>query len=183
MVIGIIIGVIVVVALVYIVVTYNRFVRLNNRVENAWAQVHVQLQRRYDLVPNLIETVKGYAAHETELIERVTATRTAAMNAHGKVDQLRANVQLTQDIRTLFAVAENYPQLRANENFLNLQDQLADCENRISHMRQSFNDTVMKYNTAIATIPAVFVAVAFKFTGYELYASDPASDDVPRVEF
>ena len=178
-----IIAAIIVIIVIYVIRTYNKFIKLNNRVENAWAQVNVQLQRRYDLIPNLVETVKGYAAHESEVLANVTAARTAAMNASTPAEQIERNNELTEAMKSLFAVAENYPQLRANENFLQLQDQLADCENRIGHMRQSFNDTVMKYNTAIATFPAVLVAARFRFTGYELYASEPEAAAVPKVSF
>lgn len=181
-VIGIIVAVIVIVT-VWFVATYNKFIKLNNRVENAWGQVNVQLQRRYDLIPNLVETVKGYAAHESDVLDRVTNARVAAMDAQTQKEQVEANNALTGALHSLFAVAENYPQLRANENFLQLQDQLADSENRISHMRQSFNDTVMKYNTAIQQFPAVIVANRFHFTGYYPFANDPASAEPPRVSF
>src|SRR5213594_2389300 len=132
---------------------FNRLVRLRNRAENAWAQVDVQLRKRYDLIPNLVETVKGYAAHERETFEEVTKARTAAQQAQGVQQQAEAENVLTAAIGRLFAVAEQYPQLRATENFQQLQEQLSDTEQKIAVSRQVYNDTVLTYNNAIQTVP------------------------------
>ena len=146
--IWIIVG-IVVVLLIAAVLLYNRLVSFRNRVENAWAQVDVQLKRRYDLIPNLVETVKGYAAHERETFEAVTAARTRAQQAQGPAEQGAAEGILGQALGRLFAVAEAYPELQADENFRQLQEELAQTENRIAVSRQVYNDTVLTYNTAI----------------------------------
>ena len=149
--------------LLFLVVLYNRLVRLRNSTQNAWAQVDVQLKRRHDLIPNLIETVKGYAAHERGTFEAVTEARVAAQKAHGPAAQAEAEGILTQALGKLFAVAEAYPQLRATENFQQLQAQLAETEDKIQVSRQVYNDTVLTYNNAIQTVPSNIVAGAFGF--------------------
>ena len=154
----IIILVIVVVLVVAVIGLYNNLVKLRNMVDNAWAQIDVQLQRRLDLIPNLVETVKGYAAHESGTLEEVTKARTAVMNAPTPEGKMQADGFLTGALKNLFAVAEAYPDLKANTNFQQLQAELSNTEDKISYMRQSFNDTVMKYNTAIQTFPAVLIA-------------------------
>src|SRR5688500_10497230 len=141
-----------------VILIYNRLVALRNRVENAWSQVDVQLRRRYDLIPNLVETVKGYASHERATFEEVTRARTAAQQAEGVADQARAEDALTGAIGRLCAVAEQYPQLRATENFQSLQGDLSDTEQRIAVARQVYNDTVQTYDTAIETVPTNVVA-------------------------
>ncbi|NTU89235.1 MAG: LemA family protein, partial [Actinobacteria bacterium] len=158
----IVILVIVVVLVVMFVGFYNKFVNLRNRVDNAWAQIDVQLQRRLDLIPNLVETVKGYAAHEAGTLQAVTNARQVAAGADTVEEKMAANNALTSTLRTLFAVAEAYPDLKANQNFLSLQNQLAETEDKISYMRQSYNDTVMIYNTGIQTFPGVLFAGLFK---------------------
>ena len=150
--------------LVLLVLLYNRFVTLRNRVDNAWAQVDVQLKRRYDLIPNLVETVKGYAAHERETFEAVTDARARAQAAQGPAEQGAAEGILSQALGRLFAVAEAYPELQADENFRQLQEELATTENRIAVSRQVYNDTVLTYNNAIQTVPGVFFAGPFGFT-------------------
>jgi LemA protein len=179
----IVLGVVVllVLALVYF---YNRLVTLRNRVENAWAQVDVQLRRRYDLIPNLVETVKGYAAHERETFEAVTNARARAQAAQGPAEQGAAEGILGQALGRLFAVAEAYPELQADENFRQLQDELAQTENRIAVSRQVYNDTVLTYNTAIQTVPGVFVAKPFGFGAREFFeVEDEAAREAPRVAF
>ena len=162
--IGLVIVIAVVVLLVLFGITlYNRFVRLRNRADNAWAQVDVQLRRRYDLIPNLVETVKGYASHERETFERVTQARSAAGAAQTVEEQGQAENMLTSALRQLFAVAEAYPELRANENFQDLQRQLTETEGQIAVSRQIYNDTVLAYNNAVQTFPGVLLAGPFGF--------------------
>src|SRR5207344_2050040 len=166
--IWIIVGV-VVLLLIAAVFLYNRLVSLRNRVENAWAQVDVQLKRRYDLIPNLVETVKGYATHERETLEGVTQARNMALNAQGPQQQAEAENVLSGALKSLFAVSEAYPDLKANQNFLNLQEELTGTEGRIAYARQFYNDTVQKYNTKIQTFPTVVIAGVFHFTQREYF--------------
>ena len=154
MVLGIILAIIVVLVIAAIML-YNNLVKMRNMVDNAWAQIDVQLQRRCDLIPNLVETVKGYAAHESGTLEKVIAARLAVTNATTPEAKMEADNALSGTLKSLFAVSEAYPELKANANFQQLQSQLADTEDKISYMRQSFNDTVMKYNTAIAAMMSV----------------------------
>ena len=167
--VAIVIIVIVVILAIALVGLYNNFVKLRNRVDNAWSQIDVQLQRRLDLIPNLVETVKGYAAHESGTLESVTAARTACMNATTPEQRAEAENVLTGTLKTLFAVSENYPDLKANQNFLELQGELRDTEDKISYMRQSYNDTVMTFNNAIQTFPGVLIAGPFGFKARELF--------------
>jgi LemA protein len=178
----IILGVVVllVVAAVFL---YNRLVTLRNRVENAWSQVDVQLRRRYDLIPNLVETVKGYAAHERETFEAVTQARANAQAAQGPADQSAAEGILGQALGRLFAVAEAYPELQADENFRQLQDELAQTENRIAVSRQVYNDTVLTYNTAIQTVPGLLIAGPFGFGRKEFFELEGEAREAPRVAF
>jgi LemA protein len=175
---------IVVVLIGIVVAIYNKLVRLRNRSENAWAQVDVQLRRRYDLIPNLVETVKGYAAHERETFEEVTKARTAAQQAQTVPQQAQAENLLTQAIGKLFAVAEAYPQLRATENFQQLQAQLAETEQKIAIARQVYNDAVLTYDNALETIPTNIVAGIFNFKPREYFeVEEPAAREAPRVTF
>jgi LemA protein len=168
----------------FVVVVYNRLVRLRNRTENAWAQVDVQLRRRYDLIPNLVETVKGYASHERATFEEVTKARTAAQQAQGVQEQAQAENMLTQAIGRLFAVAEQYPELRATENFQQLQAQLADTEQKIAISRQVYNDAVLTYDTALETVPTNVVAGVFNFEQKQYFEiEEPAAREAPRVQF
>src|SRR5207253_4404273 len=144
----VVVSLLVLVAL-YAILTYNRLVRARVRVDNAWSQIDVQLRRRYDLIPNLVETVKGYAAHEREVFEQVTAARAQAQSAQSVADQATAENQITRGLRQLLAVAENYPQLKANENFLALQEELTSTESKIAYARQFYNDEVALLNTRI----------------------------------
>lgn len=175
---------VVAVALVGLVLLYNRLVRNRNRVDNAWAQIEVQLKRRWDLIPNLVETVKGYAAHERETFEAVTEARAAAQRAQGPEQAAQAEGLLGQALGRLFAVAEAYPELQADENFRQLQTELAETENRIAVSRQVYNDTVLTYNNAIQTVPGVLVAGPFGFTKREFFElEEDAQREAPRVAF
>ena len=169
---------------VLLVVLYNRLVRLRNRAENAWAQVDVQLRRRYDLIPNLVETVKGYASHERTTFEEVTKARTAAQQAQTVQEQAKAENILTEAIGRLFAVAERYPELRATENFQQLQGQLEETEGKIAVSRQVYNDAVLTYDTALETVPTNIVGNMFSFKAREYFeVEEPAAREAPRVQF
>ena len=174
---------IVIVLAIAVVVIYNRLVRLRNRTENSWAQVDVQLRRRYDLIPNLVEAVKGYAAHEQTTFEDVTKARTAAQQAQGVEEQAKAENMLTAAIGRLFAVAEAYPQLRATENFQQLQAQLADVEQNIAVSRQVYNDTVLTYDNALETVPTNIVAGLFNFSPRAYFETEGATREAPAVQF
>jgi LemA protein len=166
-----------------IVVLYNRLVRLRNRASNAWSQVDVQLRRRYDLIPNLVETVKGYAAHERATFEEVTSARTRAQEARTVEQQAEAENVLTAAIGRLFAVAEAYPELRASENFQQLQAELADTENKIRVARQVYNDAVLTYENARQTVPTNVVAGLFGFEPRPYFEIEEAAREAPRVAF
>jgi LemA protein len=183
-VIAVIVIVVIVALLVIALITlYNRFVRLRNRVENAWAQIEVQLKRRHDLIPNLVETVKGYAAHERGTFEAVTEARAAAQGARTPAEAGQAEGILSQALGRLFAVAEAYPELQADENFRQLQSELAETENRIAVSRQVYNDTVLTFNNAIQTFPGVVIAGPFGFSAREFFETDEAERAAPRVDF
>jgi LemA protein len=162
----------VVLALLALLLAYNRLVRMKNRAENGWSQIDVQLRRRYDLIPNLVETVKGYAAHERELFEDVANARSRAMGAQGVRAQAQAENAVTSGLNRLIAVAENYPDLKASENFLALQEELTGTESRIAYARQFYNDQVMRLNTAIQSFPSSLVARRFRFTPREFFQID-----------
>lgn len=174
---------VVVVLGVVVVAIYNGLVGARNRVDNAWAQVDVQLKRRYDLIPNLVETVKGYASHEQQTFERVTQARSAAQSAQGPAQQAEAENFLTSALRQLFAVAEAYPELRASENFQGLQAELSETENRIAVSRQIYNDTVLTYNNRVQQVPTNIVASLFGFGEREFFEAGEAADQAPAVEF
>ena len=179
----VIVIVVVVVLLVLILIgMYNKLVRLRNRSENAWAQVDVQLRKRYDLVPNLVETVKGYAAHERETFEAVTNARVSAQQAQGVAQQAQAENVLTAALGRLFAVAEAYPQLRATENFQQLQEELSGTESKIAYARQFYNDQVMRLNTAIQSFPSSIVARRFHFQPREFFQIDEPERGPVRVD-
>jgi LemA protein len=174
---------VVVLLLLWLVAMFNKLVRLRNRSENAWAQVDVQLRRRYDLIPNLVETVKGYAAHERETFEAVTNARVAAQQAQGVAAQAQAENVLTAALGRLFAVAEAYPQLRATENFQQLQAQLSDVEQNIAIARQVYNDTVLSYENALETVPTSVIAGIFNFRPREYFQTEDVTREAPRVDF
>lgn len=183
MTVAVIVLVVAVLAVLYVIASYNRLVRLRNRIEGAWSQIDVQLQRRYDLIPNLVETVKGYAAHEKGVFEAVTRARADAIGAQGVADQARAENAVTGALRSLFAVAEAYPDLEADENFLALQEELAGTEGKIAYARQFYNDTVQSYNTRIQSFPTMFVARPFDFVEREYFEAEGASRGPVTVEF
>jgi LemA protein len=162
---------------------FNRLVRLRNRVENAWAQVDVQLRRRYDLVPNLVETVKGYASHERATFEEVTRARAQAQEARTVEQQAEAENVLTAALGRLFAVSEDYPELRASENFQALQSQLEETENKIQVSRQVYNDTVLTYENARETVPSNMVASLFGFESKPFFEIEEPVREAPRVQF
>jgi LemA protein len=175
--------IVVAVLLVIGVLIYNRLIQSRNRVDNAWGQVEVQLKRRYDLIPNLVETVKGYAAHEQQTFERVTQARAAAQSASGPAEQAQAEGILTQALRQLFAVAEAYPELRASENFQNLQNELAETENKIAVSRQIYNDSVLTYNNTVQQVPTNLVAGIFGFKVREFFEAGEEAQQAPTVDF
>jgi LemA protein len=180
---GIIIAIVVAVLLLVLVYLYNRLVRLRNRTDNAWSQVDVQLKRRYDLIPNLVETVKGYAAHERQTFEDVVAARAAAQDASTVEDQAQAENILTGALRRLFALAEAYPELRASENFRSLQEQLGETEDKISVARQIYNDTTLSYNNAVQTVPSNMVAALFRFGTRDYFEVEGDARSAPEVTF
>jgi LemA protein len=179
----VVILVIVALLVVWLIALYNRFVRFRNRVDNAWAQIEVQLTRRWDLIPNLVETVKGYAAHERGTFEAVTQARAAAQTASGPAATAAAEGILGQALGRLFAVAEAYPQLQADENFRQLQSELAETENRIAISRQVYNDTVLTYNNSIQVFPGVLLAGMFNFVKREFFETDASQREAPTVDF
>jgi len=178
----IVIGVVVLLALIF-AGTYNRLVAFRNRIDNAWSQIGVQLKRRYDLIPNLVNTVKGYAAHEKEIFEKVAEARNAAISAKSVPDQAQAENQITQALRQLFAVVEAYPDLKANQNFLALQEELTATEGRIAFARQFYNDTVLTYNNKVQQFPSRIVAGMFNFTPREFFQVEEAATGPVNVQF
>ena len=177
------IGLIVVLAL-WLAGVYNGLIRLRNQLENAWAQIDVQLKRRYDLIPNLVETVKGYAKHESGTFERVTQARNVAMSAKTVGERAEAENILTGALKSLFAVAEAYPDLKANQNFLRLQEELTSTENKIAFSRQFYNDTVMIFNTRIEVFPVNMVAGMFYFLRREFFeVKGEEQRAAPKVSF
>lgn len=182
--IPLIIGIVVIVAIAMAIAgIYNNLVTLRNRVDNAWQNIDTQLQRRNDLIPNVVETVKGYAAHEQETLDAVTAARTAATSAVTPDEKMAADNVLTGALRQLLMVAEAYPDLKANTNFSQLQGTLEDTENKISYARQSYNDCVLKYNNSIQTFPGNIFAGIFQFKERSGFEAAPESRDVPQVKF
>ena len=165
------------------VALYNRLITLRNRTDNAWAQIDVQLKRRYDLIPNLVATVKGYAAHERETLEAVVRAREAAVAAQGIQAQSAAENQLTGALKSLFALAEAYPDLKANASFLDLQAQLTDTEGKIAYARQFFNDAVMSYNMAIQQFPANVMAGVFRFEEKPYFEVEASAKEPVTVDF
>jgi LemA protein len=182
--IGILILIIIILLVIAFIAIYNRLVVKRARVDNGWAQIDVQLKRRYDLIPNLVETVKGYATHEKEVLTKVTEMRSRAMGATSPKDVAEANNMLTDTLKSLFAVVENYPQLKANENFLKLQEELTATENKIAFARQFYNDVVMDFNATIQKFPQTIVAALFNFKNREFFEA-PAEErnTVPKVKF
>jgi LemA protein len=180
---GILLAVVVIITL-WIVGSYNGLVRLRNQLENAWAQIDVQLKRRHDLIPNLVETVKGYAAHERGTLEAVIQARNIAVNAKTVSDRAQAENVLSGALKSLFAVAEAYPELKANQNFMSLQEELTSTENKVAFSRQFYNDTVMTYNTKIEVFPTNVFANMFGFGRRDFFeVKDEAEREAPKVAF
>jgi len=165
------------------VLTYNSLIILRGRVDNSWAQIDVQLKRRFDLIPSLVSSVKGYAQHEKETLEEVTASRTKYLSAKTPEEKLGANSELTGALSRLFAVAENYPDLKASTNFLDLQNQLKDTEDKISYSRQFYNDTTMKFNIAIVKVPTSIIAGLFGFKGRPYFKTEGEERENVEVKF
>jgi LemA protein len=183
LIVGIIIVIIIVIFLLIFWGYFNRIIRLENRIDNSWAQIDVQLRRRADLIPNLIETVKGYMKHEKEVLENVTKARTSLMNAKTPQENIDADNMLTGALKTLFAVAENYPDLKANQNFLNLQDELTHTEDKIAYSRQHYNDTVLSYNNTIETFPGLWFAKRMNRKTRDMLQIPEEAKEVPKVSF
>jgi LemA protein len=171
------------VIVLWIISVYNRLVILKNRVKEAWSDIDVQLKRRYNLIPNLVNTVKGYATHERELLEEVTKARTFAMEAGNMKDKLEAENALSSSLKSLFAVAENYPDLKASTNFLELQRELTDTEDKIQASRRFYNTNVRDYNTKLETFPTNILAGVLKFEKREFFEAAEAEKAVPEVKF
>ncbi|MBV9159545.1 MAG: LemA family protein [Candidatus Kaiserbacteria bacterium] len=177
---------IVVIIIIWLIATYNRFVTLTQRVKEAWSDIDVQLKRRYDLIPNLVETVKGYAAHESGTIEKVTEMRTRAMNATTPEQKADAENMLSGALKSLFAVAENYPTLKANENFVVLQNELSDTENKIQAARRFYNGVVMELNAKLQSFPSNLIGNMFGFSSNEFFqlgTDEAAAREPVKVQF
>ena len=180
---GWIILIVVVVIALWLIATYNGLIQARNKVKNAFAQIDTQLQRRFDLIPNLVETVKGYASHEKELLENVTASRSGYINATTAAEKMAADNQLNSTLKTLFAVSENYTELKANENFSKLQDDLKGTEDKVAFSRQFYNDSVTKYNDKLLMFPTNIIGSMFGFKEEELFKTDEAAKAAPKVQF
>ncbi|MFA6461560.1 MAG: LemA family protein [Candidatus Woesearchaeota archaeon] len=180
--IGWIIGIIVIVLILAVIVVYNSLVRLRLRVENAWSQIDVQLKRRFDLIPNLVNAVKGYMKHEKGVLEEVTKAR-ASLVSGSMADKAKASNQITEALKSIFAVAESYPQLKANENFMQLQEELSGTESKIAYARQFYNDSVMAYNQAKQTFPRNIFANMFNFPAKEFFETAAKEKEAVKVEF
>ncbi|PKQ20401.1 MAG: hypothetical protein CVT66_05375 [Actinobacteria bacterium HGW-Actinobacteria-6] len=176
-------GLVLLVAVFAAIGIYNRLVTLRNRVDNAWSQIDVQLRRRYDLIPNLVETVKGYAKHEQETLEKVIQARNLAMSATGVAAQGEAENMLSGTLKSLFALAESYPDLKANQNFMMLQEELSGTESKIAYARQFYNDSVMSYNTSTQTFPSNILAGMFGFTEREYFEIEEVAKEPVKVQF
>ena len=175
---------IIVVAIVAFIGMYNSLVRLRNQVKNAWSQIDVQLKRRHNLIPNLVETVKGYARHEKETMENLTKARSAAVSAEGVASKAKAEGELSGALDRFMLVVENYPDLKANQNFLSLQEELSSTENKIAFSRQNYNDQVLFFNNKIQMFPSNIIAGMFNFqTGEFFELEDKAQREVPQVDF
>jgi len=169
--------------ILWLISVYNGLIRLKNRTQEAWSDIDVQLKRRHDLIPNLIETVKGYASHEKQLFENVTRARTAAMQSQGIAEKSNAENMLTQSLKSLFAVAENYPNLKASENFAKLQDELSDTENKIQAARRFYNGNVRDFNTKLEVFPNNLMAQSLGFKKYEFFQADESEKNPVKVNF
>jgi LemA protein len=184
MIVLIVVIAIVVLLAIYLIVAYNGLIRRRNQIENAWSQIDVQLKRRLDLIPNLVETVKGYAAHEKETLERVIQARNMAIQAPDTPHaQAEADNQLTGALKSIFALGEAYPDLKANQNFLQLQEELTATEGRVAYSRQFYNDSVLAYNNKLEQFPTMYFARMLKFQRREYFEADEAARTTPQVSF
>ncbi|MFA5449290.1 MAG: LemA family protein [Clostridia bacterium] len=168
---------------VYTIVTYNKLVKLRSRVKNSWAQIDVQLKKRYDLIPNLVETVKGYAKHESDVLTQVTEARASVGRANTTEEQIASNNELSGALSRLLVVAEKYPDLKANQNFISLQRQIEEIEHKIAMSRQFYNDTVMNFNQKTEMFPSNVIAKIFKFKAETYFEAETAAKDAPKVQF
>lgn len=183
MVVLIIIGIVVLLIIAYVIATYNSLVNLKNKVKDQWAQIDVLLKRRADLIPNLVETVKGYAKHEKTTLDEVISARGGVMNATTKEEEIKSNNMLTQALGRLMAVAESYPDLKANTNFLALQKDLTETEDKIAYARQFYNDSVLIYKNKLEMFPSNIIAGMFKFKPEEFFEVEEAAKNAPEVKF
>lgn len=174
---------VVAILVIWMIAVYNGLIRLKNRVDEAWSDIDVQLKRRYDLIPNLVNTVKGYAAHEKEVFEKVTEARTRAMGAQSAADKAAAENTLSQTLKSLFAVAENYPDLKANQNFLELQRELTDTEDKIQAARRFYNGNVRDFNIKIQVFPNNLIAGSLGYAPREFFEAEGAEKEPVKVEF
>ncbi|MFA4858259.1 MAG: LemA family protein [Candidatus Margulisiibacteriota bacterium] len=183
LVIWVILGLLVLIA-AFVIMIYNRLITLRTHCEEAWSDIDVQMKRRYDLIPNLVESVKGYMQHERTVFENVTAARSNAINAQGMESKAQAENQLSQTLKTLFAVAENYPDLKANQNFLQLQTELRDAEDKIAYSRRFYNTNVRDLNIAVQTFPSNIIANMYKFSKKDMFElTEATARTVPQVKF
>lgn len=181
--IGWIILIIVVLLVIFVISTYNGLVKAKMNVENSWSQIDVQLQRRFDLIPNFVETVKGYMAHEQETFEKIAKLRTSWANATTVSDKAEIDSEISSALKTIMAVSENYPELKANTNFLQLSEELRNTENKISFSRQFYNDSVTMYNTKLQVFPSNIIAGMFNFTPRDLFKTDDTARQNVKVDF
>ena len=180
----IIVGIVLLIIVIALIATYNNLVTARQKVKNGWSQIDVQLQRRFDLIPNLVESVKGYMSHEASVLEKVTELRTSWANATSVSEKIDINNQLSETLKTIMAISENYPDLKANENFIALQEEISNTENKISFSRQFYNDTVTRYNTMRETFPTNIVASMFHFESEKLFEIDaPEARKNVKVDF
>ena len=175
--------IVVIVLVLWFILSYNSFIRLRNRADNAWSQIDVQLKRRFDLIPNLIESVKGYMKHEKDTLKEVTSARTAFMGAQNIGDKAKAEGQLAGALKTIFAVAESYPKLQACENFMQLQEELSGTESKIAYARQFYNDSVQEWSIKLQSFPSNIIAKMFGFGPKEFFKTEGAEREVVKVKF
>ena len=183
MIIGIIIGAIVLILVIWFFATYNKLISLRNKKDDQWSQIEVQLKRRADLIPNVVETVKGYAKHEKGTFEEVIKARNTYVSAKTPEEEMKASGAVTEALSKLFALSENYPELKANQNFLSLQNDLKDTEDKISYARQFYNDSVLTYNNKVEMVPSNIVANMTGFKKASFFETDEKDKEVPKVSF
>ena len=180
---ALILGIVIAILVLFVIFLYNSLIRLRNEVKNSWAQIDVQLKRRNDLIPNLVETVKGYMSHEKTILENITKARSAFLSAQSMTEKSKASNMLSQTLKSLFAVSENYPQLKANENFMQLQEELSGTESKIAYARQHYNDIVMEFNTKIETFPNSIFANMLSFGKEALFTATEEERKKVKVKF